>query len=265
MPQTLSDIKALLAAYGLHPKKKFGQNFLHDHNHLLRIVEAADVQPGERIVEVGPGTGTLSETLLDAGAQLVVVEVDTDLQPILEARLGDRVTFIFDDVLAGKHALNPALLDAVRDEPFKLVANLPYQVASPLLVNLLVQTPAMSRAVVMVQREVAQRIMAPPGNKDYGPLSVMVQATCLVRRVGVLSPTCFWPAPQVESAVICLDRRPGVAVDLKKLSQLLHTLFSKRRKQLGAILGRDAALPPGVTPQQRPEELSVEQLVALAG
>jgi len=264
MPQTLNDIKALLATYGLHPKKKFGQNFLHDHHHLARIVAAADIRPGERVVEVGPGTGTLSEQLLDAGARLIVVEVDTDLEPILRAQLGDRARFIFDDVLAGKHALNPALLGAVGGEPFKLVANLPYQVASPLLVNLLIQTPAMSRAVVMVQREVADRLTAAPGSRDYGPISVMVQAACDVRRVAVLGPGCFWPPPQVDSAVVRLDRRADVPVDLSDLSRLLHTLFSKRRKQLGTILGRSTPLPPGISPDQRPEELTVEQLITLA-
>ncbi len=266
MPQTLRDIQNLLAEHNLHPKKRFGQNFLHDHHHLARILEAAEVSPGDLVVEVGPGTGTLSELLLEVGANLVAVEVDRDLEPILRQRLGENFRgLIFDDVLAGKHALSPKLLDAVRDQPFKLIANLPYQVASPLLVNLITQT-AMTAAVVMVQREVAQRIMAGPGCKDYGPLSVMVQATCSVRRVGVLSPHCFWPAPKIESAVIRLDRlNQPHSRDLSALSQLLHTLFSKRRKQLGAILGRDRAWPAGIDPSSRPEQLTVTQLCALAG
>ncbi|MCC6679520.1 MAG: ribosomal RNA small subunit methyltransferase A [Phycisphaeraceae bacterium] len=261
--QTLRDIQNLLAAHGLRPKKRFGQNFLHDHHHLARILEAAEVSQGDLVVEVGPGTGTLSELLLQAGAKLIAVEVDRDLEPILWQRLGDAAKLIFDDVLAGKHALSPMLLEAVGDRPFKLIANLPYQVASPLLVNLLLQT-WMTAAVVMVQREVAERIMATPGGKDYGPLSVMVQATCNVRRVGVLTPTCFWPAPKIESAVIRLDRLDQpYSRDLRALSQLLHTLFSKRRKQLGAILGRDRAWPAGIDPSNRPEQLTVEQLCLL--
>src|SRR5690606_35580747 len=110
MPQTLSEIKALLAAHGLHPKKRFGQNFLHDANQLRKILAAAEVSPGDLVLEVGPGTGTLSETVLEAGARLIAVEIDRDLGAILAQRLavyGDRATLIVDDVLAGKRELNP--------------------------------------------------------------------------------------------------------------------------------------------------------------
>jgi 16S rRNA (adenine1518-N6/adenine1519-N6)-dimethyltransferase len=145
-----------------------------------------------------------------------------------------------------------------------LVANLPYNVASPLIANLLVDHPAMHLAIVMVQREVAQRLWAGPGGKDYGPLGVLVQALCQVQKVALLTPGCFWPQPKVDSAVLCLRRRERpLTDDPHALSALLQRLFSKRRKQLGAILGREAVFPPGIDPAARPEQLSVEQIISL--
>ncbi len=268
MAQTLGDIKALLAAHGLRPKHRFGQNFLHDGNQMRRILDAADVRPGERVLEVGPGTGALTERLLEAGADVLAVEVDRDLEPILRERLaphGGRFTLLMADVLEGKHELNPELVGLLGDGGFKLIANLPYNVASPLIVNLAVGFPGMAVAIVMVQREVADRLAAKHGGKDYGPLTVIVQALCEVERVAVLPAGCFWPPPDVQSAVVKLTRRAEpLTDDPRNLSALLHTLFSKRRKQLGTILGRDRALPEGVTPDMRPEQLSVAQLVALS-
>lgn len=279
MAQTLTDIKNLLAGHGLHPKKRFGQNFLHDGNHMRRIMEAADLEEGGLVLEVGPGTGALSERLLEAGADLVAVEIDRDMEPILRDRLsdfGDRFHLHIGDVLESKHTLNPAVIEFLHaasasdpspnpQSPFKMIANLPYNIASPLLVNLAVDHPAMSAAVVMIQREVADRITAAPGGKDYGPLSVILQAMCEVDRVGTLSPECFWPRPKVASAVVRLVRRANpLTDDPVALSGLLQKLFQKRRKQLGAILGRDRALPDGIDPDARPESLSVEQFVELA-
>lgn len=279
MAQTLTDIKTLLASHGLHPKKRFGQNFLHDGNHMRRIMEAADVRPGELILEVGPGTGALSERLLEAGARVLAVEIDRDMEPILLERLApfaDRFQLHVGDILASKHTLNPDVIQLLRAfpdtrhpvsdaRPFKLIANLPYNIASPLLVNLAVDHPGMTTAVIMIQREVADRITAKPGGKDYGPLSVILQAVCDVDIVGTLSPACFWPAPKVASAVVRLVRRANpVTDDPATLSRVLQTLFQKRRKQIGAILGRERPLPNGIDPGARPESLSVEQFVALA-
>ena len=271
MSQTLTDIKHLLASHGLRPKHRLGQNFLHDGNHMRRILDAASVQPGDVVLEVGPGTGALTERLLDAGACVVAVEIDRDLEPILRARLdpySDRFTLIVDDVLASKHALNPTVLEALQGAtgggPFKLIANLPYQIASPLLANLVMDHPAMTGATVMIQREVADRLNAPPGGKDYGPLGILIQAMCEVDIVGTLPPSCFWPQPKVASAVVHLRRRAHpLTDDPAALSVMLQRLFTKRRKQLRAILGPDAPLPPGVEPTARPETLTVEQLIEL--
>lgn len=279
MAQTLTEIKQLLATHGLHPKHKFGQNFLHDGNHMRRIMDAADLQPGDVVLEVGPGTGALTERLLEDGAEVVAVEIDTDLEPILTYRMaglpdgmGERITLIIGDVLAGKHTINPAVIEptlarvaASSNDHFKLIANLPYNVASPLLANLAVDHPAMSDAVVMIQKEVADRLAAKPGNKLYGPLGILIQAICEVRIVGTLAPGCFWPAPKVASAVVHLKRRATpLTDDPAALSAMLQTLFTKRRKQLGSILGRDRILPDGIDPNARPESLSVEQLITLS-
>ncbi len=269
MAQTLNDIKRLLADHGLHPKKKFGQNFLHDGNHMARIMEAAALSPGDVVLEVGPGTGALTERLADAGARVVAVEIDRDMEPILRGRLGDRVTLHLGDALDGKHAISPealALLEQHHAERFKLIANLPYHIASPLLANLALDHPAMTHAVVMIQKEVADRLTAPPGTKAYGPLGILLQAVFEIRRVGVLKPGCFYPPPSIDSAVVALHRRAApLCDDPHAFSAMLHTLFSKRRKQLGAILGRDAELPAGVEPTMRPEVLSLDQLCELAG
>jgi len=276
MAQTLSDIQHLLAAHGLRPKKKHGQNFLHDGNHMARILEAAPGSDGsgparlkgQLILEVGAGTGALTERLLEAGAHVVAVEIDPDLEPILRQRLGenrDALRLIIGDALAGKHKLNPAVIDALGGRGFTLIANLPYHIASPLLVNLALDHPAMRHAVVMVQKEVAERLAATPAQgKAYGPLGIIIQALFTVKRVGVLSPGCFYPPPSIASAVVALSRRDEpLTDDAHAFAAFVHQLFGKRRKQLGAILGRDTPLPPRISPEARPETLGVEQIAFL--
>jgi len=265
MAQTLTQIKRLLAERGLQPKKRFGQNFLHDQNQMQRIVAAAQIEPGQLVLEVGAGTGSLSLRLLETAARLIAVEVDHDLEPILRHCLGQRAVLHIGDILASKHQVSPAVAQLIGDRPFKLVANLPYSVASPLVANLVTAYPHMTAAVVMVQREVADRLLARPGGKSFGPLGVMVQAMCEVKRVGVLGPSCFWPPPQVESAIIALRRRDKPLIDRPdQLSAMVQRLFGQRRKQLGTILGRSVELPEGIAADLRPENLSVRQIVELA-
>jgi len=266
--QTLSDIRGILDARGVHPKHRFGQNFLHDPNKLRDILDAAAITPGDVVLEVGPGTGVLTEPMLAAGARVVAVEIDNDMAGILRERIGedsDTWTLVHDDVMAGKHAINPAVVAALEPATaFKLVANLPYNIAGPLLATLATDHPAMTDAIVMVQREVADRVMASPGGKDFGPLTVILQAMCTIERVTLLSPNCFWPRPKVDSAVIRLTRRDApLTSDPHALSRFLQRLFQKRRKQIGAILGRDN-VPAEYDATLRPEQLSVEQIIALA-
>ncbi|MBI1368781.1 MAG: ribosomal RNA small subunit methyltransferase A [Planctomycetes bacterium] len=269
MPQTLTQIKSLLAERGLTPRHRFGQNFLHDANKLAAILVAADLSADDVILEVGPGTGVLTEAMLEAGARVVAVELDRDMVMLLRDRLGpdsDRFTLIEGDALDGKHALNTAIDAALggRGKPFKLVANLPYNIASPLLAILAADWPGMTLGIVMIQREVADRLVAAPGSKTYGPISVILQAMCELDVVTNLSPHCFWPKPKVDSAVVRLRRRAApLCDDPHALSAFLQTLFSKRRKQIGAILGRDQPMPPGLDLSLRPEQLSVEQIIAL--
>ncbi len=290
MAQTLTEIKALLAAHGLRPKHRFGQNFLHDGNHMRRILDAAGLSAGDVVLEVGPGTGALTERLLESGARVLAVEIDADLEPLVRERVaaacpGTPFELIVGDVLAGKHELNPevsgwlqrasASPDQEQPGDFKLIANLPYNVASPLLVNLALLdnktgatgAPAsMSHAVVMLQKEVAGRITAPPGGKDYGPLGIVLQALYHAETAATLSPHCFWPEPKVASAVVALRRRETrLTTDAAAFSGFVHRLFAARRKQLRSILGANTPWPEGVDPTQRPETLSVEQIAALAG
>jgi len=265
MAQTLTDIKQLLADHGLRPKKKFGQNFLHDGNHLRKIMDAAQLKPGDTVLEVGPGTGALTERLVDEGVNVVAVEIDRDMEPILQARLGDRVTLHIGDALDGKHAISAEVLSMLGDKPYKLIANLPYNIASPLMANLAIDHLNMTGMVVMIQKEVADRLLSPPGTKAYGPLGVLIQALFEVQRVCVLKPGCFYPPPSIDSAVVAMHRRAQpLCEDARALGALLHKLFSKRRKQLGSSLGRDVVLPDGVEITMRPEQLSVEQLCELA-
>lgn len=267
--QTLTEIKALLAARGIRPKHRFGQNFLHDHNQLKKLIDAARVAPGEVVVEVGPGTGTLTETLVEAGARVIACEIDADMQAIVRERVGERITLVEGDCLDGKRALSPALLDAIGGRPFVLVANLPYGAASPLMAILATRHPTCRGQFVTVQKEVADRVRAKPNTRDYGPLTIILQRYCTVREIGVVPPGCFWPAPDVTSAMLAIEPRRDArdfepAADVERFERFLHSVFSKRRKQLGSILGRDLAWPTGVRPEDRPEALTIEQLVELS-
>ncbi len=261
--QTLTDIKALLALHGLRPKKRLGQNFLHDQNHLRRLVDASALRPGDLVLEVGPGTGTLTEALLERGAEVVACEIDRDLAALLRQRLGGAITLVEGDCLRGTGALGSDVAAALRGRPFVLVSNLPFQVAGTIMAILLVSHPECRGQFVTIQKEVAGRLRAGPGSKDYGPLSVLAAVLGEVELLAELPPSCFWPQPEVRSAMCAVRRRADCAVDPVALSGFLRRLFRSRRKQVGSILGRDAALPEGVTAQQRPEEISPDLLVAL--
>ncbi len=271
--QTLTEIRALLHARGARPRHRFGQNFLHDHNQLRRLVARARVVPGTRVLEVGPGTGTLTETLLEAGAIVIACEID----PAMSAIVRDRVMPIADgkldivegDCLDGKHHLAASLCAAIDsrfgNEPYLLVANLPYQAATPLMLNLLTSAPRCSGLFVTIQREVAERLAAAPGSKAYGPLSVQAQLLAHIDMFAVLPPSCFWPAPEVQSAFVAIERiNPPPTHDAIALGRFLQRVFSKRRKQLGSVLGREVPWPAGIDPLMRPEQLSPQQLLTLA-
>lgn len=267
--QTLAEIKAMLEERGLRPRHALGQNFLIDKNLLGKLLDAADLAPGELVLEVGPGTGTLTESLLKRGCRVVACELDDSLAGLLQERMpalgfGERFRLVQGDCLDKGKVLNRTAAGAIGDEPFKLVANLPYGAATPLMLNLLIDHPRCSLMAVTIQKEVAQRLGAAHGGKEYGLLSVVVQALGTVEVVASLPPECFWPRPEVTSAMVVVRRRPDpLTRDGAGLAALCQKVFSKRRKQLGAILGRDHPLPPGVEGTQRPEELTPAQFVQL--
>lgn len=263
--QTLSEIRALLADRGLRPRHRLGQHFLHDKNLLGRLVEAAQLEPGDVVLEVGPGTGTLTEALVDADARVVACEIDPALASIVADRLGDRVQLVEGDCLHHGRSLNPVVVKALAGRPFKLVANLPFQVAGTLMGTLLVHHPQCRGQFVTIQKEVADRLGAGPGTKNYGALAIVVQGLAEVRRVADLPPTCFWPQPKVTSSMFAVRPRTDHGVeDAESFAEFVARLFTHRRKQLGTILGRDTARwPEAVTPDLRPESLRVDQIVAL--
>jgi 16S rRNA (adenine1518-N6/adenine1519-N6)-dimethyltransferase len=262
--QTVAEIKALLAARGIRPKHRFGQNFLHDRNQLLKLVEAARVQPGEVVLEVGPGTGTLTEELVAAGATVIAAEIDPDMIAIVRERLGDRVTVVAGDCLAGKRTLSPDIVAAIAGRPFLLVANLPYGAASPLMAILATRHPECRGQYVTVQREVADRLLAPAGGREYGPLTIAIGLAATVRDLATVKPASFWPMPEVTSAMIAIEPKPSPPwrdrAEGEAFEGFVSRLFSARRKQIGSTLGRAGPWPEGIEPSMRPEELAPPDL-----
>ncbi|MDP7009515.1 MAG: 16S rRNA (adenine(1518)-N(6)/adenine(1519)-N(6))-dimethyltransferase RsmA [Phycisphaerales bacterium] len=253
----------MLEARGLSPRHRFGQNFLHDHNVLTKLVDAANIQKGDLVLEVGPGTGTLTETLLDRGCTVVACELDRGLAELLEERLGDSIKLIRGDCLV-KRRLNQEVVEALGDRPWKLVANLPYQIASPLIVDLLVHHPNCMGEFVTIQLEVAQRLMAKVDSESWGVLSILTQRLADVSLIAKAPPTCFWPAPKVTSACVSVVRRECKAPkESESFARFVTKLFSKRRKQLGSILGRERELPNAISLEARPSTLTIAQLELL--
>ena len=270
--QTLAEIRSLLDAHGLAPKKSLGQNFLIDHNLIRLLVETSGVQSGDVVLEIGPGTGTLTEELLARGCRVVACELDDGLAGLLTGRFADqaaqgRFTLIHGDCLERKSVLNPALQKELAGHEFRLVANLPYGAASPLMV-MLSRDERCRGQYVTVQREVAERVRANPGSRDYSELSVLVQACGVPKRIATLPPECFWPRPKVVSEMLAIEPLPESDrisdQQYESLAVLCRTLFTQRRKQIGAILGRSRAFPTGIEPEWRPEQLVLRDFVRLA-
>lgn len=246
-----------------HPRKRFGQNFLHDQRIIYNIMASLDVHAGEHWVEIGPGQGALTEPLLKSGIRLDIVELDRDLVALLKHRYanhpnltihsGDALSFNFE-----------ALAD--NQQKLRVIGNLPYNISTPLLFHLLDQASVIDDMTFMLQKEVVDRICAPPGSKTYGRLSIMMSYYCASELLFVVPPESFNPIPKVDSAIIRLTphQKPPVEVnDLELLNQVITQAFSQRRKTLRNALKtmiEEAQLTTlDIDPTRRPETLSLEE------
>ena len=266
MTLTRTEARGLLDRFGIRPKRSLGQNFVVEPNTVRRIAELAGVGLGDRVVEVGPGLGALTLALLETGAEVTAVEIDNVLVDVLEEVAGDHgsLRIVHADAMGVDWE---SLLGA---GPWTLVANLPYNVSVPLVCDLLDDVPAIVRLVVMVQLEVADRLVASPGDDAYGLPSVKVAYHAEARKVGRVPPSVFLPRPRVDSALVDVVRRPEplVAADPEVLFRLVRAGFAHRRKMLrGALRGivdEAGLVAAGVDPTLRAEDLDLAQWAAIA-
>jgi 16S rRNA (adenine1518-N6/adenine1519-N6)-dimethyltransferase len=262
---TRRDIAELLERHGLSPSRALGQNFVADPNTVRRIVRLAGVGPGDPVVEIGPGVGSLTTELAEVGAQVTAVELDRHLVPVLDEVVGPLgVRVVQGDALD----LDWATLLA-GSERWTLVANLPYNVGTTIVLQLLDEVPAIDRMLVMVQREVGERLAAAPGTSAYGIPSVKVALWATAEVVARVPATVFIPQPKVESVLVRLTRlaRPAVEVDHDALMGLVRKAFGQRRKMLrrslSGVVSPEAFAAAGVAPDVRPEQLGVAEWGAL--
>lgn len=270
-----SEIRQLAAQFGIRPTKTLGQNFVVDPNTVRRIVRAASLDPADTTIEVGPGLGSLTLGLLPASHRVYAVEIDPTLAAALPgtvrehaAELADRLTVITADALR----ITPS--DLPEPPPTALVANLPYNVAVPVVLHLLAGFPSIRHGLVMVQAEVADRLTAPPGSRVYGVPSVKLAWHADARPAGAVPRSVFWPVPNVDSGLVAFHRRePPTGAAREAVFHVIDTAFAQRRKTLRAALARWAGSPDraeeilrsaGVEPGARGESLTVERFVAIA-
>lgn len=286
--QTLSYLREVFESRGIHPKNKLGQNFLIDLNLLDLLLRAAELTKEDFVLEIGTGTGSLTARIADEAGSVLSVEIDPDFYELAGQLLASRpnVSLLHRDVLKGKNHLHPDVL-ATLDERYrawgcqrlKLVANLPYAVATPVIANLLISELGFERMVVTVQWEIAERLLASPGTKDFGALAVLVQSLADVSLIRRLGPSVFWPRPQVDSGIVLIQpnaAKRALIPDVLRFRHFLRDLYTQRRKNLrGALSGLpgsrwdkatvDARLADlGILGNLRAEALDVDQHLALA-
>ena len=285
--QTQSYLRDLFQCNRLHPKNKLGQNFLIDLNLVDFIVHSADLTRADLALEIGSGTGSLTAKLAEAAGSVLSVEIDPAFHALaIESAHGhDNVRLLNVDALKNKNQMNPDVLanleelkEKYRPQRVKLVANLPYAVATPVITNLLIAHVPLERMVVTVQWEIAEKLIARPSTKEYGALAVLVQSLADVEILRKLPPSVFWPRPQVESGIVRIqpnaEKRQQIA-DVQRLRYFLRDLYSHRRKNLrGGLISMtghqhekaivDAKLAElGYTGMERAEQLSIEQHLQL--
>ncbi|WP_088312935.1 16S rRNA (adenine(1518)-N(6)/adenine(1519)-N(6))-dimethyltransferase RsmA [Kineosporia sp. R_H_3] len=274
-----TDVRRLAEALGVRPTKTLGQNFVHDANTVRRIARLAGVGPGDTVVEVGPGLGSLTLALLATGADVVAVEIDPVLAQALPGTVAERAPDVAHRlVVVEADALAVTALPTgptTGAAPSALVANLPYNVAVPVVLQLLERLPSLRTGLVMVQLEVADRLAARPGDKPYGVPSVKAAWYADVRRAGTVPRGVFWPVPNVDSGLVGFTRRepPTTPAPRAEVFRCVDAAFAQRRKTLRAALAGWAGSAPaaetvlraaGVDPSARGEMLSVEQFAAVA-
>ena len=228
-------VRYVVNRFGLRMNKKLGQNFLIRHSVVDDIADAADIGEGDPVLEIGPGIGTLTQALAETGAAVTAVELDDHLLPVLDKTLEhyDNVRVVHGDIM------RTDIETLMNHKPFKVCANLPYYITTPIIMKLLEQKLPIERIVVMVQKEVAERMVAVPGHKIYGALSVSVQYYTEPKMLFEISPKCFMPAPEVTSAVVAMDVRREPPVDLmdeKRFFSVVKAAFQQRRKTLSTAL-----------------------------
>lgn len=278
-----ADIRRIAAEAGISPTKKFGQNFVIDPGTVRRIVREAGVTADDHVLEVGPGLGSLTLAILETGATMTAVEIDP---PVAERLPGTIAEFMPDAVdrfcVVNRDALTVTpenLPDFQNDDSFTLVANLPYNVATPILLTLLERFDNLGTFLVMVQKEVADRLSEKPGSKIYGTPSVKLAWYGTAERVGIIGRNVFWPAPNVDSALVLFKRYEGghtpsannpdgSVVDRENVFRLIDAAFGQRRKTLHAALKKvvpsEAFERAGIDPTRRGETLTIDEFVALA-
>lgn len=290
--QSKTEIRQLLDDAGLAPQHRFGQNFLIDLNLMRKFVAAANIAPGDVVLEVGPGTGSLTEMLLEAGAVVVACEIDRGLQQILAHRFANEPRFelVAEDALAGKNAIRPELLERLRAARerriaaapgaapvIKMVANLPYQIATPLMMELLLRHPDVAELHVTIQKELGEKFWAAVEHEQYSPIAIVAQSLARIECITLLPAAAFWPAPKVESVMLSLRRfaaaPPEIADDPPAFAAFVRGAFQLRRKSLRRISrGWEVDAPDQllaaceISPDARPEHVPVEkwrQLFAL--
>ena len=236
---------AVINKYDFHFAKKYGQNFLIDRSMLEKIIDSAEITENDCVLEIGPGIGTMTQYLAERARQVIFVEIDTNLIPILKDTLSsyNNVTIINDDIL--KVDLNKLVDEYNEGNPIKVVANLPYYITTPIVMGLLEKKVPLESITIMVQKEVADRMQVGPGTKDYGALSLAVQYYSKPEIVAVVPPECFMPRPNVSSSVIRLSlyEEPPVAVqDVNHMFRIIRASFNQRRKTLANGLSNDKSL-----------------------
>ena len=276
IPQNTIEI---LQKYDFHFQKKYGQNFLIDPHVLEKIVEAAGIGPDDFVLEIGPGIGTMTQYLCEHAGKVMAVEIDRKLMEILEETLSayDNVTVVNEDIL--KLDIAKIVEEENNGKPIKVVANLPYYITTPIIMELFESKVPLDSVTVMVQKEVAERMQAEPGTKEYGALSLAVQYYAEAEIVANVPPNCFMPRPNVGSTVIrltCHKTSPVEVLDERFLFRVIRASFNQRRKTLQNGLGNDASLPinktqaaealeeMGLSATIRGETLSLEEFARLS-